>query len=68
MTGVQTCALPIFHYIPVHTQPFYQRMGFAADDFPEANRYYAEAISLPMYPGLSQLQQSQVVEALGACL
>ena len=56
------------HYIPVHTQPFYQRMGFVAGDFPEANRYYAEAISLPMYPGLSQLQQSQVVEALGACL
>ncbi|MBE0511348.1 MAG: UDP-4-amino-4,6-dideoxy-N-acetyl-beta-L-altrosamine transaminase, partial [Gammaproteobacteria bacterium] len=35
------------HYIPVHTQPYYQRMGFRPDDFPEAERYYAEAISLP---------------------
>lgn len=52
------------HYIPVHTQPHYQRMGFKAGDYPEAERYYAEAISLPMYQTLSDDQQDQVVKAL----
>lgn len=42
------------HYIPVHTQPYYRAMGFANGDFPEAERYYSEAISLPMYPGLAE--------------
>jgi len=58
------------HYIPVHTQPYYQRMGFKVGDYPQAERYYAEAISLPMYPTLSAAQQDQVVaavaEAVGA--
>jgi UDP-4-amino-4,6-dideoxy-N-acetyl-beta-L-altrosamine transaminase len=52
------------HYIPVHTQPYYQAMGFAADDFLEAMAYYREAISLPMFQGLTDKQQDQVVEAL----
>jgi UDP-4-amino-4,6-dideoxy-N-acetyl-beta-L-altrosamine transaminase len=52
------------HYIPVHTQPYYQQMGFQSGDFPEAERYYAEAISLPMYSTLSDAQQVQVAAAL----
>jgi len=56
------------HYIPVHTQPHYQAMGFTAGYLPEAERYYAEAISLPMYQGLSDVQQDQVVAALRAAL
>lgn len=52
------------HYIPVHTQPYYQAMGFAAEDFPEAMAYYREAISLPMYQGLTDEQQDTVVECL----
>lgn len=52
------------HYIPVHTQPYYQRMGFSQGDFPEAERYYAEAISLPMYPTMSDTQQVEVVSAV----
>jgi UDP-4-amino-4,6-dideoxy-N-acetyl-beta-L-altrosamine transaminase len=52
------------HYIPVYTQPYYQNMGFDSSDFPEANQYYAEAISLPMYPDLTEAQQDQVVGAL----
>lgn len=52
------------HYIPVHTQPFYQAMGFAPDDFPQAMRYYAEAISLPMFPALTEAQQEAVAAAL----
>ena len=56
------------HYIPVHTQPYYQRMGFQGGDFPEAERYYAEAISLPMYPAMSEDQQDQIVAALTKAL
>jgi len=52
------------HYIPVHTQPYYERMGFQANDFPEAQRYYAEAISLPMYQTLSEAQQDKVIDAV----
>ncbi|WP_028604268.1 UDP-4-amino-4,6-dideoxy-N-acetyl-beta-L-altrosamine transaminase [Ottowia thiooxydans] len=56
------------HYIPLHTQPYYERMGFKAGDYPQAEHYYSEAISLPMYSGLSQAQQDQVVAALSAAL
>lgn len=52
------------HYIPVHTQPYYERMGFKAGDFPESQRYYAEAISLPMFQTLSESQQDEVVNVL----
>lgn len=52
------------HYIPVHTQPHYQRMGFRLGDFPRAEQYYAEAISLPMFQTLSDEQQVQVVDGL----
>jgi UDP-4-amino-4,6-dideoxy-N-acetyl-beta-L-altrosamine transaminase len=52
------------HYIPVHTQPYYQRMGFKVGDFPEAERYYAEVVSIPMYPTLTGAEQDQVVESI----
>lgn len=52
------------HYIPVHTQPYYAQMGFAAGDFPQAQQYYSQAISLPMYQDLTHAQQDQVVNAL----
>ncbi len=56
------------HYIPVHTQPHYQRMGFGSGDFPEAERYYAEAISLPMFQAMSEAQQDEVIAALRKAL
>lgn len=52
------------HYIPVHTQPYYESMGFNASDFPEAMAYYREAISLPMFHGMTYEQQDQVSSAL----
>lgn len=52
------------HYIPVHTQPYYQQMGFKAGDYPEAERYYAEAISLPMFQTMSEAQQDEVASVL----
>ncbi|MFK3916751.1 UDP-4-amino-4,6-dideoxy-N-acetyl-beta-L-altrosamine transaminase [Psychrobacter sp. NPDC078501] len=53
------------HYIPVHLQPYYkEHFGFKLGDFPQAEQYYEEAISLPLYPDLSQEQQDYVVETL----
>ena len=52
------------HYIPVHLQPDYRRLGFAAGDFPCAEAYYANAVSLPMYADLSDAQQVEVVAAV----
>ena len=52
------------HYIPIYHHPYYERLGFRAGCCAEAERYYAEAISLPMYPGLTESQQEQVVGAL----
>lgn len=56
------------HYIPVHIQPYYQRMGFKASDCPEAVRYYNEAISLPMFQTLTETQQNEVISALDKVL
>ncbi len=56
------------HYIPVHSQPYYQRMGFLAGDFPDAESYYSEAISLPIYPTMTEEQQGEVVRALTKAL
>lgn len=52
------------HYIPVHTHPYYERLGFKAGDFPIAEQYYREAISLPLFPTMSIEQQDEVVTRL----
>lgn len=52
------------HYIPVHTQPFYQAMGFSVGDFPAAEQYYREAISLPMFQSMTEAQQDEVISVL----
>lgn len=52
------------HYIPVHTQPFYKNMGFKQGDYPEAEKYYLEAISIPMHPTLNKKEQDFVVQSL----
>lgn len=56
------------HYIPVHTQPYYQKMGFAWGDFPHAEQYYREAISIPMHPSLTNDEQDLVVATLREAL
>jgi dTDP-4-amino-4,6-dideoxygalactose transaminase len=52
------------HYIPVYRQPYYRALGFGQGHCPNAEAYYAEAISLPMYPTLSEEEQQQVITAL----
>jgi UDP-4-amino-4,6-dideoxy-N-acetyl-beta-L-altrosamine transaminase len=52
------------HYIPVHLQPYYQKLGFKQGDFPEAERYYGEAMSLPLFYDLGLAEQDRVAAAL----
>ncbi len=56
------------HYIPVHLQPYYRRFGFRPGQFPVAERYYAQAISLPLYAGLSEVQQTRVIDEVSNAL
>jgi len=56
------------HYIPVHTQPYFSAMGFSQGDFPESEAYYSKAISLPMYPTLSEVQQGHVIDCFKKAL
>ncbi|MDH4380610.1 MAG: UDP-4-amino-4,6-dideoxy-N-acetyl-beta-L-altrosamine transaminase [Gammaproteobacteria bacterium] len=56
------------HYIPVHLQPYYERLGFSRGDFPAAEAYYARAITLPLFPGLTSEQQEFVVNTLARAL
>jgi dTDP-4-amino-4,6-dideoxygalactose transaminase len=57
------------HYIPVHLQPDFEKLGFRAGMFPEAERYYEEAITLPLFPAMTEDDIGRVrgalVEALG---
>jgi UDP-4-amino-4,6-dideoxy-N-acetyl-beta-L-altrosamine transaminase len=52
------------HYIPVPRQPFYRALGIDPANWPEAERYYSEAITLPLYTGLSESEQDQVIASL----
>ena len=56
------------HYIPVHTQPDYARFGFKHGDFPQAEAYYANAISLPLFPTMTEAEQDRVMAELAAAL
>jgi UDP-4-amino-4,6-dideoxy-N-acetyl-beta-L-altrosamine transaminase len=56
------------HYIPIYKQPYYQKIGFDAACFPESEQYYAEAISLPIYPAMTQAQQDKVISVLKEAL
>ncbi|WP_421956078.1 UDP-4-amino-4,6-dideoxy-N-acetyl-beta-L-altrosamine transaminase [Polaromonas sp.] len=56
------------HYIPIHTQPFYARLGFQPGYCPAAEHYYARALSIPLFPALSDAQQDQVVATLRSAL
>jgi UDP-4-amino-4,6-dideoxy-N-acetyl-beta-L-altrosamine transaminase len=52
------------HYIPVYRQPYYEKMGFSEGYCPQAEKYFSEALSLPMYPGLTDAEQLYVVNSL----
>ena len=52
------------HYIPIHLQPYYKKIGFTKGQFPEAEQYYQEAISLPIFTKLTRSEQNYVIETL----
>ena len=56
------------HYIPIHTQPYYQQMGFKQGDFPNAERYYSSAMSLPLFNKMTHEQQNKVISILSRVL
>lgn len=56
------------HYMPIHQQPYYRKRPFANRSFPEAERHGAEAITLPLYPGLTETEQDHVVATLSKAL
>jgi dTDP-4-amino-4,6-dideoxygalactose transaminase len=52
------------HYIPVPAQPYYNRLGFKMDDYPNAQNYYQEALSIPLFYDLTNEQQEQVISII----
>ncbi len=56
------------HYIPIHTQPYYQQLGFQWGQYPQAEQYYSQIISLPLFAGITTAQQQQVATALRQAL
>ncbi|MBI4082058.1 MAG: UDP-4-amino-4,6-dideoxy-N-acetyl-beta-L-altrosamine transaminase [Candidatus Lambdaproteobacteria bacterium] len=52
------------HYIPVHLQPHFRKLGFKPGDYPEAEAYYAQALTLPLHAGLTEPEQDRVVAVL----
>lgn len=56
------------HYIPVHLQPYYRDLGFGDGNFPLAEDYYKRAISIPLYSGLTEEDQDNVVATLAKAL
>ena len=52
------------HYIPVHWQPYYRDLGFNKGDFPNAEKYYNRALTLPLFPTLKDAEQDQVIQIL----
>jgi len=56
------------HYIPIHTQPYYQELGFKNGDFQNAEDYYSRAISLPLFPQLSESEQMHIIKSVKASI
>lgn len=55
---------PQVHYIPVHTQPYYKKLGFNDGDFPLAEKYYQQTMSLPLYVGLTDADLAYIVKTI----
>nr|WP_317199859.1 UDP-4-amino-4,6-dideoxy-N-acetyl-beta-L-altrosamine transaminase [uncultured Psychrobacter sp.] len=52
------------HYIPVHLHPYYQELGFEIGQFPQSEQYYKQAMSIPLFPSMTETQQDEVVSVL----
>ena len=56
------------HYIPIHLQPYYRKLGFSDGDFPMSEKYYQNAISIPLFATMNEMQQDRVVETLSKAI
>jgi dTDP-4-amino-4,6-dideoxygalactose transaminase len=66
-TKLRTAGIGVnIHYIPVHRHSYYQDLGFKEGDFPTAERFHRETITLPIYPNMTLRDQTQIIEALEA--
>jgi len=63
-TMLKNGVVPNLHYIPVHRQPYYEKLNFNSGDFPEAEKFHREVVSLPIYPALSEIDQAYVIKVL----
>ena len=54
------------HYIPVHRHPYYENLGFKKNDFPNAEKFHKEVISLPMHPYLSEEEVEYISDAINS--
>lgn len=52
------------HYIPIHTQPYYTRLGFERGDFPASEAYYDRAITIPLFPAMTDDEQDRVAQII----
>ena len=52
------------HYIPIYRQPYYQKMNFKLEDYPESEKFYEEAISIPIFPGLEDKQKQKIISII----
>ena len=56
------------HYIPIYLHPYYKKLGFSKEQFPESNKYYQEAISIPIFHAMTFDQQDKVINVLSEIL
>lgn len=52
------------HYIPIHQQPYFQNLGFSSGDFPKAELYYSQCISIPLHPTLTNNEISTIIQSI----
>jgi len=52
------------HYIPLHLMPYYRQFGWKEGDFPNAEAYYKDCLSLPMFPMLTQSEQEYIINSI----
>jgi len=52
------------HYIPIYRHPYYRSLGLSDKDFPNSAEYYREAMTIPIYPNMTEEQQASVIAAL----
>ena len=68
-TQLRKCGIGVnLHYIPVYKQPYYEAMGYDIENYPNSEKYYKSAISLPIYPSLTMDDQDYVIEELIRCI